>query len=153
MTLPVVPTTALLGDADLHIRLLAQSVDTRLGAGYKFVPVSGSFEVNANGDITITVPMGGLVTGAVCQVARNYKAAGQVANAPPVPPASIGALIPNTLVNIFPLNFSPGPDVMWFACRTSAWQGTTNGKPTGYGSQPVKEGTLVPVIGLAWGKV
>ena len=148
--------TDLLGETDLAIKALAFAADLRLGTGTRYYPVSGSFEVNSNGDINVAVPSGGRqITGALVSVARQFKAPGQVDTAPPVPPASIGALIPSTLVDIIPINLNGAPGIMWYAARTSPWKSKTgtNNTPIYMGSQKVKAGYSVPVVGLAWGPV
>lgn len=153
--LPIVPNTMLLGDADLHIKALAMAVDMRLGTNYKFVPINDNPTINSNGDIIINVNMSGTrIDGALVQIAKQVKGPGQVANAPPVPPASIGVLIPNTIYNIVPFNFNPNPNQIWASVRTSVWTGKTyDNQLVSYGSQRAYAGISFQVIGLAWGPV
>lgn len=151
--LPVTPNTALLGDADLHIYRLALAVDARLGSGLRYVPIAANPTIDSAAQITIPVDMGGRrVSGAVCQLSRVVKGYGREHYAPPVPPSSIGVLMPATALNIYLVDLNPGPNAIIYAVRTSIWTGKTyDNQQVWYGSQPADAGISVNVVGLCWG--
>jgi hypothetical protein len=152
MTWPVVPNTALLGDADLHIRNLAEAIDRQLGVSYKFATMTGNVTVDSAGNVAVQFPLT-TIAGCIIQNATRNTSYGQREYLDPVPPSTIGRLIGMTYQMIYPIQFSGG--TVACATRTSVWSGTRTGSQPNvvpwWGSQPCQAGDVLTVTGLAWG--
>ena len=134
---------------DWFIRLLAESVDGRLGGSVLVVMIAHDGNTEGDGVIRVPAPGLGQLAGAIL-TAGHVTAPGVVTTMPPIPPASIGRVIPYTAVNLSLQTLGVGSLV----CRamTTPWDnGVYQGQVQQYGSQPVKGNTAVKVSGLAWG--
>jgi hypothetical protein len=148
-------TTDRLGDVDLMIKALAMEVDVKLGAGYVFATYNGAIPAS-NPDAFIDVPFPlTTVVGAIVQVTGTslWVTNGVPQYCDPVPPASIGKLIPlvGRALNTHTVPLSGG--VVRCILRTTTYQGTTGSTPTavGYGARYAYPGGGYAVTGLAWG--
>jgi hypothetical protein len=147
--LPRPPDTARLQLTDWFIRLLAESVDGKLGGSVLVVMIAHAGTTEGDGVIRVPAPGLGQLAGAIL-TPGHVTAPGLVTAMPPIPPASIGRAIPYTTVNLTLQTLG----VASLVCRamTTPWDnGVYQGQVQQYGAQPVKGNTAVTVSGIAWG--
>lgn len=147
--------TDLAGDTDLYIRQVAERADAKLAGQIRVVsrsPADGGLTVDAAGGLWVPFP--GLTTlqGAIL-FAMQMIASGQIETMAPVPPASIGANIPGTYLQLngdVDAGAHSGNQAR-MRCWTSPYVSATQPTNARFGAQYVRAGTVVRVAGLAWG--
>jgi hypothetical protein len=147
--LPRPPHTARAQYTDWFIRLLAESVDGKLGGTVTMALIQHSAITEGDGVIRVPVPELGALSGALL-IPAYLTSQGNVTAMPPIPPASIGRMIPATGVNLSLQTIGVGSLV----CRamTTPWDnGVYQGQTQQYGAQPVRGGVTINVTGIAWG--
>jgi hypothetical protein len=144
-----------LGDVDLFIKAVAIEVDAKLGAGYVFATYDGAIPASSP-DSFIDVPFPlTTVVGAIVQATGTslWLTNGVPQYCDPVPPASIGKLMPYVGRQLITHTVPLSGGVVRCLLQTTTYQGTTGSTPTnvGYGARPVTPGGGYQVTGLAWG--
>jgi len=147
--LPRPPHTARAQYTDWFIRLLAEAVDGNLGGTVSTALIIHTAITEGDGVIRVPVPELGALSGALLTPGW-LTSQGNVTAMPPIPPASIGRMIPASGVNLSLQTIGVGSLVA--RAMTTPWDnGVYQGQTQQYGSQPVKGGVSVKVTGIAWG--
>jgi hypothetical protein len=151
MTLPRPARADLANGTDVYIRMLAEAIDPRLGAAVAVATLVDTYTTDADGVIRPLFPTLGQIAGAlVIPCSPQTYANGAITSMPPVPPASIGRVIPQTPVSLSLLAVNVG--YVQLRAYTTPWDnGVYQGQAQQMSAQNAVGGVAVRVVGIAWG--